>query len=238
MMDSFFRFPHTPHIAWQGDGLPRDDKLLSSADVSALLAGDVVVEEKLDGANLGLSVGPNGQLHAQNRGQYLATPYAGQFRRLPEWLALHGSSLVDALGEHLIAFGEWCAARHSLDYTTLPDWWLWFDVYDRRAQRFWSTRRRNALAAKLGLAVAPCIKRGHQTVESLQAIVSTGHSRYRDDGLEGIVVRREDADWLFSRGKLVHGRFVQSIEEHWRKRPIQWNQIADPGNPWFDHMPG
>lgn len=229
MTGGFFRFPHTPHVAWLGTGAPRDDKVLTAAEASALLAGDIVVEEKLDGANVGFSVGPDGNLRAQNRGQYLNAPYAGQFRRVPEWMATHGTGLADALGEQLIAFGEWCAARHSLDYTALPDWWLLFDIYDRQAQRFWSTRRRDALAAELGLATVQCIARGPYTIESLQAIVTDGHSRYREGGLEGIVVRHEDADWLLARGKLVHAQFVQSIGEHWRKRVIEWNQVSATG---------
>lgn len=88
-MSVFFRFPHTPHIAWLGEGTPRDDKVLAPAEAGALLAGEVVVEEKLDGANLGLSLAPDGSLRAQNRGQYLAEPQAGQFSRLTAWLALH-----------------------------------------------------------------------------------------------------------------------------------------------------
>ncbi|NLZ78249.1 MAG: DNA ligase, partial [Gammaproteobacteria bacterium] len=27
-MSDFFRFPHTPHIDWLGEGMPRDDKVL------------------------------------------------------------------------------------------------------------------------------------------------------------------------------------------------------------------
>lgn len=123
-MTDFFRFPHTPHLAWLGEGSPRDDKVLSPNEVTALLAGDVVVEEKLDGANVGLSLAPDGGLRAQNRGQYLAEPHAGQFSRLPAWLAQHGDALRSALTPNLILFGEWCAARHSLDYAALPDWFL------------------------------------------------------------------------------------------------------------------
>jgi ATP-dependent RNA circularization protein (DNA/RNA ligase family) len=119
--------------------------VLSPNEVTALLAGDVVVEEKLDGANLGLSLTPDGSLRAQNRGQYLAEPHAGQFARLPAWLAQHGEGLRSVLTPNLIAFGEWCAARHSPDYAALPDWFLLFDVYDRTEDRFWSTARRNEL---------------------------------------------------------------------------------------------
>ena len=202
-MDDFFRFPHTPHIAWLGECAPRDDKLLAPDEVAALLSGAVVVEEKLDGANLGFSVGSDWQLRAQNRGQYLIKPHAGQFQRLPEWMALHGSGLGKALGESLIAFGEWCAARHSLDYPALPDWWLLFDVYDREEGRFWSTRRRDEFASTLGLAVVPRIAVGPQTAATLMDGIEHWKSRYRNGGLESVVVRREDDDWLLWRGKLV-----------------------------------
>lgn len=67
-MAGFFRFPHTPHIAWLGEGMPRGDKLLSAAEVDELLSCQGVVEEKLDGANLGFSLAPDGGLRAQNRG--------------------------------------------------------------------------------------------------------------------------------------------------------------------------
>lgn len=192
MNDDFYRFPHTPHIAWLGEGTPRDDKVLAPAEVAELLTGEVVVEEKLDGANLGFSLAHDGSLCAQTRGQYLAQPHSGQFQRLPEWMAVHSTCLAEALGEHLIAFGEWCAARHSLDYPALPDWWLLFDVYDRREGRFWSTRRRNELAESLRLATVPRVAIGRQSVGSLKERVADGRSRFRDGALEGVVVRNED----------------------------------------------
>ena len=105
-MTDFFRFPPTPHIVWLGEGTPRDDKVLSPNEVAALLAGDVVVEAKLDGANLGLSQAPNGSLRAQNRGQYLAEPHAGQFARLPAWLAQNSATLHTVMTLDLILFGE------------------------------------------------------------------------------------------------------------------------------------
>jgi len=229
MNDDFYRFPRTPHIAWLGTGTPRDDKVLSSVEVGELLHGAVVVEEKLDGANLGFSTGPDGRLRAQNRGQYLVDPYGGQFQRLPEWMAVHGQGLTGALGNQLIAFGEWCAARHSLDYPALPDWWLLFDVYDRHAQRFWNTRRRNELAKSLGLATVPRLAEGPQTVASLKQFVTAEQSRFRDGVLEGVVVRREDDDWLLARGKLVRADFTQTIDTHWRSRKLEWNRVRWPG---------
>ncbi len=221
----FFRFPHTPHLAWLGHDTPRDDKVLSPTDVQALLASNVVVEEKLDGANLGISLSPDGSLRAQNRGQYLVEPHAGQFARLPAWLAQHGEALRCVLTPNIIVFGEWCAARHTLDYAALPDWFLLFDVYDRFAGRFWSSVRRNALAHSARLSTVPQVAFGRYTVASLNKLVATRSSHYREGPLEGVVIRRESAQWCDSRAKLVRADFTQAIETHWRKRAIEWNRV-------------
>jgi len=221
----FFRFPHTPHLAWLGEGSPRDDKVLLPNEVAALLADDVVVEEKLDGANIGLSLAPDDSLRAQNRGQYLAQPHTGQFARLPAWLAQHEKALLAVLESKLILFGEWCAARHSLDYTALPDWFLLFDVYDRSADRFWSSARRNALARSAGLVTVPQVLHGKATVSTLKKLVADTASRYRTGALEGLVIRQESPEWCQSRAKLVRPDFTQAIETHWRKRAIEWNQL-------------
>lgn len=233
-MTDFFRYPHTPHIAWLAEGQPRDDKVLSSVDAAEFLQHEIVIEEKLDGANLGFSLGPDGELRAQNRGQYLVSPFTGQFARLGEWTAVHQDRLFDALTESLIVFGEWCAARHSLGYEQLPDWWLIFDVYDREAQRFWSSGRRNQLANSVGVAQVPCLHRGRFDLRQLKEWVADEASRFREGYAEGFVLRREDTLWLCDRAKLVRPGFTQAIAQHWRSRPLAWNRVAaDAGSLTF-----
>ena len=230
MSEGFFRFPHTPHLAWLGQAEPRDDNVLSTDEVADLLSGDVVLEEKLDGANLGFSLSADGDLRMQNRGQYLAEPHAGQFMRMPQWLAMHGSGIGDVLLEHanqgLMLFGEWCAARHSLDYSRLPDWFLLFDVLEATSGRFWSSARRDALAARLGLATTPRLARGRFKLAELTGKLDSWPSRFRDGRLEGIVVRSESAQWCERRAKLVRADFTQAIGEHWRNRRLEWNRLA------------
>lgn len=225
-MTDFFRFPRTPHLAWLSSGEPRDDKLLSPEEVDELLSGEVVVEEKLDGANLGISVGVDGKLRAQNRGQYLHQPHSGQFARLTDWMAAHEADLRDALRPDLIAFGEWCAAVHSLDYSALPGWWVLFDVYDRNAARFWSTARRNQLANELGLPTVPILFRGLANLAALKALLSQEKSRYRAGSMEGLIVRLERGAWLQARAKLVCPEFTQTIDAHWSQRSLQWNRLG------------
>ena len=225
-MQSFFRFPSTPHLAWLGRlAVPREDKVLGRQDATILLSGEVVVEEKLDGANIGLSLAEDGSLQVQNRGQYLIAPFVGQFVHLPEWLSQHGEAIRDCLDGSLIIFGEWCAAQHSISYDRLPDWFVMFDVYDRATARFWSTDRRNALASGANLATVPTLLRGKTNLAQLKEILDGRLSRYALEPMEGLVVRRESPQWCETRAKLVRPDFTQEIWEHWSRRSIRWNRV-------------
>ncbi|MCQ8909597.1 RNA ligase family protein [Escherichia albertii] len=227
-MSDFFRFPSTPHLAWLGHSrVPREDKILSPESMRDFLSGEVKIEEKLDGANLGISIGNDGKLRIQNRGQYLKEPYAGQFSRLSRWLELHSTALISVLTPNLIIFGEWCAARHSLEYSRLPDFFLMFDVYDKSEERFWNSPKRNDLAQQVGLITVPQIGTYSSiSLTGLKSLITTKLSKYRNgQPLEGFVLRKESSEWCESRAKLVRPDFTQSIVLHWSKRAIEWNQI-------------
>ncbi len=126
----------------------------------------------------------------------------------------------------LMLFGEWCAARHSLGYDRLPDWFLLFDVYDRSQARFWSAPRRNALAATLGLVTVPRLLVGRFTLPQLKDALVGQHSQFRQGALESIVIRRESAEWCEARAELVRPDFTQAIGEHWSRRRIEWNRLG------------
>lgn len=222
---AFFRFPHTPHLAWLGAAPPRDDKVLDEVATRELLADEVVVEEKVDGANLGFSVDEEGTLRAQNRGSYLdPSDLTGQWKPLERWLAPRRFALADALTPDLMLFGEWCYAVHSVRYARLPDWFLVFDVYDRVAGQFWSVDRRDSLAHRLDLATVPSMGRGRFRLGELRALL--GQSALTDGPPEGLYVRREQGGHLVQRAKLVRPEFAQAIEEHWSRRQLQPNQLA------------
>lgn len=228
-MQNFYRYPHTPHIKWLGKGVPRDDKVLSLSDVSTLLNSEVIIEEKIDGANLGFTLDLNGNIRAQNRGSYLHVPFSGQFSRLNGWLQQHKFDLLSNLSTDILVFGEWCAARHSLDYSHLADFFLLFDIYDKRESKFWSVQRRNEWAKKTGLFTVPCIQKGLFTTNSLEKVLKETKSMYRDGPVEGIVIRKDNNQWNTMRAKLVHADFTQTISEHWSSRVMEWNSV-DYGN--------
>lgn len=205
--------------------MPRDDKLLTPDEVDAILSEEVAVEEKLDGANIGISLDEAGELRVQNRGQYLQAPYRGQFSRLSGWLAQYRYALSDLLDPDTILFGEWCAAVHSIEYPRLPDWFLLFDLYDRKAGRFASQAQRNAIAAEAGLTVVPEVLRGRFELGELLADLEKRQSLYSDALVEGFVVRRDSGAWCAARGKVVRADFTQAIESHWSQKALRWNRV-------------
>src|SRR5688572_24111928 len=185
----FVRFPHTPHLAWLGKGKPRDDKVMTPNEAQDLLGHHVIVEEKVDGANVGFSVDDEGTLRVQNRGSYvLPEVRSPQFKPLARWLAPRRHALIDALSPDLMLFGEWCYAVHSVRYSRLPDWFLAFDVYDREQQVFWSIARRDALARQIDVAQVPRVAEGQFTVAEI--VAHLGASELFDGPAEGIYVQQ------------------------------------------------
>jgi hypothetical protein len=224
MSEDLYKFPSTPHLAWLGDEPVRDDKVLSPAEAELFLRVPVVVEEKVDGANLGLSFDASGQIRFQNRGHWLRGPLSGQWERLRGWAAAHEQALCDVLPAQHILFGEWCYAKHSIPYDHLPDWFLAFDVLDSCTGRFWSTPRRNALAGTADIATVPEIARGAFRMPDLHTMLE-GRSAVGDVPREGLYLRHEDADWLLARAKLVRAAFTQSIGEHWSRHGCTPNRV-------------
>jgi len=224
MSEVLHKFPSTPHLVWQGEADVRDDKVLTPAQVEVFLSGPVLVEEKVDGANLGLSFDATGRLRRQNRGNWLEGKLSGQWERLRGWTAEHEARLRDVLPQDHILFGEWCYATHSVRYDRLPDWFLVFDVYDRKQRRFWSASRRDALAAAARFAVVPRVASGIFVRSDLLAMLD-GPSALGDGPCEGLYLRREEGDWLLDRAKIVRPDFTQAISEHWSRKSLVLNAI-------------
>jgi len=160
------KFPRTRHLMDLGSA-SRDDLLMDKRDVDAFLAaGDLVVEEKIDGANLGISLDrTTGALRVQNRAHFVNSASATQFRGLDAW-AQANPAVYDVLcpadgdGHELVLFGEWMAVKHSIHYTRLPGYFVAFDIFDVYARRFFSVAERNRRLTDSNIPVVPLIARG------------------------------------------------------------------------------
>lgn len=224
MKNGFFKYPSTPHLALLGDIKVRGDKVLSKTGQSAFLQHELVVEEKVDGANIGISFDAEGNIQAQNRGEYLYPPYSGQWKKLTEWLTLRTDTLFDQLTDRYILFGEWCYAQHSVIYDQLPDWFLGFDIYDRNTACFFSCARRDNVFKLIGISQVPKIEYGQFTLLELSELLAQSH--ICDKPAEGLYLRFDQGDWLVERAKLVRPAFIQSAGEHWSRSGIKANRLT------------
>lgn len=223
MKDDFYKFPSTPHLALL-DGIEvRDDKVMSRSEVNQFLQNELIVEEKIDGANLGISFDVEGNIRAQNRGSYLKLPAKGQWKKLSEWLDLRIDTLFEHLTDRFILFGEWCYARHSVSYDRLPDWFLGYDIFDKKHLKFFSRQRRDHFFRKLGIVQVPVLGRGHFYFAELKNFLS--QSVFSKEPAEGLYLRIDQKDWLAQRAKLVRPAFIQSMEQHWSRSGIKANRL-------------
>lgn len=224
MNEALHKFPTTPHLTWLGRENVRDDKVFTPAEVRSFLSGVVVVEEKVDGANLGLSLDQAGKLRFQNRGNWLNGKLTGQWECLRGWVAKHESRLRKIIPANHILFGEWCYATHSVHYNHLPNWFLAFDMFDSTVGKCWNTPRRNSLAAGANLSVVPEVSHGVFQLGEIENMLDS-RSDLGNDVREGLYLRREDDGWLAKRAKLVRPNFTQAISEHWSQQVTVSNSI-------------
>lgn len=219
----FYKFPPTPYIFLDNSVRKKEKNYLTDAEADVFFCNKITVEEKIDGANLGISFDCHGRILLQNRGEYLNEPYFGQWKPLQAWIDLHEDELFDILNDKYILYGEWCYARHSVKYDKLPDWFLAFDLYDKERGRFLSVHNRDCKMKDTSLYLVPNLGYGRWTKEELLECVSV--SKVGNYESEGIYLRLDSGDWLLERAKIVRPEFRQQIEEHWSRRNLEKNNL-------------
>jgi atypical dual specificity phosphatase len=204
------KFPRTRHLVNLGSAT-RDDLLFDPAEVKEFLSRPVVVEEKVDGANVGISV-VDGQLVVQNRSHFVNEETSEQFRPLGEWLRAHSAELWTIFEAHprYVLYGEWLHVKHSIHYTRLPDRFMLFDILDGATGKFLDAAAIAALIGDTTLVRTRVMFQGRTTLKDLVALASTAKSDFYDGPVEGIYVRTEEAGWVVQRGKIVRADFLEA----------------------------
>jgi hypothetical protein len=236
-MPAIRKYPSTTHTEGSrhqmGDS-PDDRKL------SAMRGRYQVVEEKLDGANSGISFDASGKLWLQSRGHYLTGgPRERHFALLKTWANVHAARFHEAIGHRYVIYGEYCFAKHTLYYDALPAYFMEFDVLDRERDCFLSTDARRELLFGLPIVPVPVLYRGeikgaadldrlvrptlYRTPNWKQALEEDAiKSGSRADMVaqqtdmselsEGLYLKDEEGGVVVDRTKFVRSDFLQTIQ--------------------------
>ena len=246
----FYKFPRTHHILnLGGTGVTRDDLVMQEKDAisSFINVTGVRCDEKIDGANLGISIDKNWKFCFQNRGHVVHHTSHAQFKTLNRWFNTHRAELCTILvPDRHILFGEWCYAKHTVPYDALPNHFIAFDVYDRLHQKFYSSKRRDALLQQTTIPTIANVpiknsehnehcENGRVVIRDRNELVSlcmNTVSNYYNGPVEGIYVRIDDDEWNIKRGKIVRPDFIQSMNEgnHWMSKELEQNNIKREWN--------
>lgn len=231
MRERIPEYPRTPHLVGFESKMDSDDKTI---DIP-LPFTRAYIQEKVDGANSGVSWDEEGPL-VRNRNHMLRksfaarTPAKQQFTPIWNWLYAHEDGLKGiekSYGSPVATYGEWLYARHSVPYDQLPDFFIGFDMLDIEQGKFISPRICMELASEAGIDWidtsfhAPVDDKLIRTMLGLK-------SWYRDGDKEGIVIKTVDADNKFvtQSMKVVRSDFQRQIGKHWNKSEIVRNKLG------------
>lgn len=232
------KYPRTPHL--EGSRLQEGDEDLSQVQFDYVLGKNIVIEEKIDGANTAISFDGEGNLLLQSRGHYLIGGYRERHYNLfKQWANANQDTLFDALSNRYVMYGEWMYAKHAVFYDALPDYFMEFDIYDRERGVFLDTPSRRAITEKMGIiSSVPVLASGvFKTKESV--LSHLGNSNYITENhievlknvvsrqgydveravketdpslkMEGLYIKIEENGIVADRVKYVRASFIQSV---------------------------
>lgn len=245
-MSRLYKYPRTHHL--EGSRLQAGDEDLDALPFKEIAGRFIVVEEKLDGANSGVSFSEVGELLLQSRGHFLdGGGRERQFALFKTWANAHKQALWQLLGTRYVLYGEWLYAKHTIFYDALPHYFFEFDILDTEDGSFLSTAQREEMLASSPVVSVPVLWSGAaKSLKHLQSLIAPSlyksaewRERLRQvtqergqnvelvqtqtdssDLAEGLYIKVEEDGRVVERYKFIRASFLQSA--------------LDSGSHWMD----
>lgn len=240
--DDFIKYPRTPHLF--GSKGTDDDKHLGETESTRFIAHhSLIVEEKIDGTNVGIHFADDGEMVLQCRGHLITEGMHPQYDLFKQWVAVKRHVLEERLESQFILFGEWVYARHSILYRQLTHYFFEFDIYDKDRQEFLDLEQRLILLADSGIQTVPVIHSGSLERSDLEDLIAPSQfgsqfdnplTKRSDNLMEGLYLRTEADGVVTGRAKFVRPEFVEKIKQstHWQHQAMVPNELADGVDIW------
>lgn len=238
----FVKYPRTPHLF--GSRGTDDDKHLSAKKSLAFISDEsLIVEEKLDGTNIGIHFTSEGRMVLQNRGHEITTAMHPQYDLFKQWVYCKRPILEVILEDRWIMFGEWLYAKHTIYYRQLPHYFFEFDIYDKQTEEFLTFEERTTKLADTGILTVPILHEGALSPEELADLIGPSafdsefehpETKMIDHLMEGLYLRTESETAVTGRAKFVRPEFVEKIKqsEHWQHQQMVPNVLAEDAEIW------
>lgn len=222
--DVISKYPRTKHLINFGS-VSRDDLIFSKEKCKDFLDNVLFIEEKLDGANIGIRINKDYKIIVQNRSHYVDSSYHPQFKLLDKWISEHSGDLFDILEiENEILFGEWLYMCHSIHYTKLPDYFIAFDIFNSKSNKFLSRNKLEDRLKGTNIKIIPLLSKKKVTRTELIELLKI-KSAYYDGFVEGLYLRICDENRTLNRGKIVRADFINNQAKHWDRGNLRKNII-------------
>jgi hypothetical protein len=210
------KFPRTYHLPWSGGASDAGERVM---DPSILYGKEVVITEKVDGENTTFA---RDYLHARS--------LDWAYHPSRTWVANLWGSVSPNIHPDVRVCGENLYAKHSVEYTDLPSYFLVYAVMFDDIVLSWKDTER--MCFELGLRhVHVC----HWSVYDAVSESCLKEKKCDEMGSaygevsEGYVLRPSDSfhieDWKTLVGKYVRPNHVQT-DIHWMTNSIEKNKLA------------
>jgi hypothetical protein len=203
------KYNRTYHLPWS-PGSTNDDRI--SDNVESLLGKEIVITEKLDGENCGMT---DEGVYARSHAAFTTSAWSREVRQL------HKLSVEDELGDGFFLFGENMEGIHSIEYTNLESYFYIFGIRDNDIWTPWE--KVEEYSYLLDIPTVPVLFKGIvNSAKELQQIVEDLVSKESALGgaREGIVVRNagefDNSDFAENVMKWVRKDHVTTTE-HWQR---------------------
>ncbi len=241
--DEFVKYPRTPHLF--GSKGTDDDKHLSEGESIAFITDEsLIVEEKIDGTNVGIHFTTDGKMVLQCRGHLITQGMHPQYDLFKQWTAGRRGIIEERLKDRNILFGEWVYARHSVHYRQLSHYFFEFDIYDKDEETFLSLEQRLTLLDGTGIETVPVLHQGAIAKEELEELIGPSLfdsvfenplTKRTDNLMEGLYLRTEAAGSVTGRAKFVRPEFVEKVKQstHWQHQAMVPNLLKEGADIWL-----
>ncbi len=198
-----YHFPFSP-------GATNDDRIAET--MSNLIGQEIVITEKLDGENCGMT---DGGVYARSHAAYTTSPWSKEVRNL------HKLVVEDELGDGVYLFGENMEGIHSISYSNLTSYFYIFGMRDNNIWVPWE--KVEEYAYLLDIPTVPVLFKGIVNSEKeLKQLVEKLSKEPSELGgqREGVVARVADMfhndDFSTHVMKWVRKDHVTTTE-HWQR---------------------